>query len=123
MKKVETPKAPKAIGPYSQAVESNGFVFCSGQIAIDPQTNEFIGRDIDQQTKRVIENLKIVLEGAGSSLAKAVKVNVFMTDLSEFPRMNEIFSSYFSHKPARATIQAAGLPKGARIEMDVVAEK
>lgn len=123
MKKIETPKAPKAIGPYSQAVESSGFVFCSGQIAIDPQTNEFISGDIEQQTKRVIENLKIVLEAAGSSLLKAVKVNVYMADLSEFPRMNEIFSGYFSHKPARATIQAAGLPKGARIEIDVIAEK
>ncbi len=123
MKKIETPKAPKAIGPYSQAVESNGLVFCSGQIAIDPLTNEFLGGAIEQQTNRAIENLKIVLEAAGSSLSKAVKVNVYMADLSEFPKMNEIFSHYFSHKPARATIQAAALPRGAKIEMDVVAEK
>ena len=123
MKKIETENAPKAIGPYSQAIISGSFVFTSGQIAIDPMTNQLVEGGIEEQTIQVLENLKRVLSAAGSSLEKAVKVTVFLLDMDDFAKMNEIYEKYFTQKPARSTVQAAKLPKNAKIEIDVVAEK
>lgn len=123
MKKITTEKAPQAIGPYSQAVASDNFVFTSGQIAIDPSTNQFEEGDIEKQTIRVLENIKHILIAAGTSMEKVVKTTVFLTDMNDFAKMNEVYERHFSHKPARSTIQAAKLPKNARIEIDAIAEK
>lgn len=124
MKKViSTDRAPKAIGPYSQAVVCNGFVFASGQIPTDPATGAIVEGGITEQTTRVLENLKGVLEAAGSSLERAVKTTVYMKDLSQFAAMNEVFGRYFQQNPpARATIEAARLPREVLVEIDVIAE-
>lgn len=122
MEKISTNKAPKAIGPYSQAIKQNNLVFTSGQIALSPETNEMVEADIEKQTRQVLENLKTVLEASNSSIEKALKVNVYLKDINDFQKMNEIYAEYFAHKPARATIQAAKLPKDALVEMDVIAE-
>jgi len=122
MEKIATKDAPEAIGPYSQAIKHNGLVFTAGQIALNPKTNQMIEENIADQTKQVLENLKAVLEAAGSSLDHAIKVNVFLKDMNDFQTMNEIYAQYFKNKPARATIQAAKLPKNALIEMDVTAK-
>ena len=121
MEKITAKNAPETIGPYSQAVKSNNLVFTAGQIALEPKTMR-LKEGIEEQTKQVLENLKAVLEAAGSSLDHAVKVNVFLKDISDFQKMNEIYAQYFRNKPARATVQAANLPKNALIEMDVIAE-
>ncbi len=119
---VATDKAPKALGPYSQAIVANGFVFLSGQLAIDPQSNQFIGGSIEEQTKQVLNNLGNVLQSVGTSLDKAVKTTVFLKDLADFEAMNKVYAEFFpTHKPARSTIQAAALPKGAAIEIDMIA--
>lgn len=119
---VLTPRGPKPIGPYSQAIKSNGFVFLSGQIALDPLSGEFVGTDVRQQTERVLENLKAILEAAGSSLKHVVKTTVFLKDMNDFPVMNEAYAKYFSTTPpARSTVQAARLPKDALVEIDVIA--
>ncbi|MDR7511085.1 MAG: RidA family protein [Armatimonadota bacterium] len=120
---VHTSHAPRAIGPYSQGVVAGGLVFCSGQIAIDPATGEMVGAsDVREQARRVMENLKAVLEAAGSSLARVVKTTIYLTDLQDFGTVNEIYGSYFQGEPpARATVQVAGLPKGAMVEIDAVA--
>lgn len=119
---VLTPRGPKPIGPYSQAIKCNGFVYVSGQIALDPQSGEFVGADVRQQTERVLENLKAILEAAGSSLKHVVKTTVFLKDMNDFPAMNETYARYFSATPpARSTVQAARLPKDALVEIDVVA--
>jgi 2-iminobutanoate/2-iminopropanoate deaminase len=119
---VLTARGPKPIGPYSQAIKSNGFLFVSGQIALDPQSGEFVGTDVRQQTERVMENLKAILEAAGSSLKHVVKTTVFLKDMNDFPAMNETYAGYFSTTPpARSTIQAARLPKDALVEIEVVA--
>lgn len=124
MKKiVSTDRAPKAIGPYSQAVVANGFAFLSGQIPIDPETNQLIQGDVVAQTVRVLENLKIVLEACGSSLERVVKTTVFVKDLSEFAVINETYARYFpENPPARATVEAARLPRDVRVEIECVAE-
>jgi 2-iminobutanoate/2-iminopropanoate deaminase len=120
---VSTNHAPKAIGPYSQAVISNGWIFLSGQIPLDPATGQIVDGDISAQTVRVFENLKAVLEAAGSSLERVVKTTVYLTDMREFARMNEIYATYFtSNPPARATIEAARLPRDVRVEIDCIAE-
>ncbi len=120
---ISTEKGPKAIGPYSQAVRANGFVFVSGQVAIDPATNELISGGIEQQTARVLENLKAIMEAAGSSLDRAVKVSVFLKDMSEFAAMNAVYARYFpQNPPARATVEVARLPKDVRVEIDLIAE-
>ena len=120
---VKTSKAPDAIGPYSQAVKINEMVFLSGQIAIDPKTQQFIGGDIETQTKRVLDNLKAVVEESGSSLDNVVKTTIFLTDINDFSKVNEIYASYFSRgKPARSTVCVAALPKNAKIEIDAIAE-
>ena len=119
---IATENGPKAIGPYSQAVRANGFIFVSGQIPIDPATGELLVGDIGQQTARVLENLKAILEAARSSLDKAVKVSVFLRDMSEFGGMNAVYSKYFPNDPpARATVQVARLPRDVGVEIDVIA--
>src|SRR4051794_14437928 len=119
---VKTAAAPEAIGPYSQAVKAGGFVFTSGQIPLDPATGAMSTGDIKEQTRRVFENLKAVLGAAGSSLDRAVKATVYLADMSEFAAMNEVYAEYFqATKPARSTVQAAKLPKDARVEIDLIA--
>ncbi|KLO24110.1 MULTISPECIES: Rid family detoxifying hydrolase [unclassified Marinitoga] len=116
--------APKAVGPYSTAVKSNGFIFVSGQLPIIPETDEFIQRDIKKATRVILTNIKNILEETGSSLNKVVKVNAYMTDLSKFNEFNEVYAEIFEgHKPARAAVQVAALPKGADIEIEVIAEE
>ena len=119
---VKTDHAPGAIGPYSQAVSANGFVFTSGQIPIDPATGEFVSGGIAEQTQQVLKNLSAVLEAAGSSLQQVVKTTVFLADMQDFTAMNEVYASFFgAEPPARSTVQAARLPRDARVEIDVVA--
>jgi len=119
---VLTPRAPKPIGPYSQAIKSNGLLFVSGQVALDPQSGEFVGADVRQQTERVFENLKGVLEAAGANFNHVVKTTVFLKDMNDFAAMNEVYSRYFTAAPpARSTVQAARLPKDALVEIDVIA--
>jgi len=123
MKKIiSTDRAPKAIGPYSQAVIAHGFAFLSGQIPLDPATNQMIEGDITAQTERVFENIKGLLEACGSSIGQVVKTTVFMKDMAEFAKMNEIYTRYFpENPPARSTIEAARLPRDVRIEIECVA--
>jgi 2-iminobutanoate/2-iminopropanoate deaminase len=119
---VRTDSAPAAIGPYAQAIKANGFVFLSGQIALDPGTGQMTGQDIKTQTRRVMDNVKAVLEGAGSSLERVVKCTVFLKDMNDFGPMNEEYGSYFKElPPARTTVQVAKLPRDALIEVDVIA--
>ena len=119
---VSTDRGPKAIGPYSQAVKANGFVFVSGQIAFDPATQQLTGGDIKQQTERVLENLKAIVTAAGSSFEKVVKCTVFLADMNEFAAMNEVYGKYFAAAPpARSTVQVARLPRDVRVEIDVIA--
>ena len=119
---VLTPRGPKPIGPYSQAIKANGLLFVSGQIALDPITGEFAGADVRKQTERVLENLKAILEAGGTSLKHVVKTTVFLKDMNDFPAMNETYARYFdSAPPARSTVQAARLPKDALVEIDVIA--
>jgi 2-iminobutanoate/2-iminopropanoate deaminase len=120
--KIQTDKAPAAIGPYSQAIKAGGFVFASGQIPTDPHTGEFVPGGIAEQTTQVLKNLKAVLEAAGSSLDQVVKTTVFLADMKEFSGMNEVYATFFSDPPpARVTVAAAGLPRDARVEIEVVA--
>lgn len=114
--------APKAIGPYSQAIIANGFIYTAGQIALNPATTEVVHGGIKEQTEQVMKNLKAVLEAAGSSLSKVVKTTVFLVDMSDFTAMNEIYGAAFGgHKPARSTVAVAGLPRNVRVEIEVVA--
>jgi 2-iminobutanoate/2-iminopropanoate deaminase len=119
---ISTDRAPGAIGPYSQAIKVGDLVFCSGQIPIDPVTGEFVSQDVAEQTKQVLKNLSAVLEAAGSSLGKVVKTTVFLADMGDFAAMNDVYAEFFSeNKPARATVQAARLPRDARVEIDCIA--
>ncbi len=119
---ISTENAPGAIGPYSQAVRAGNFVFCSGQIPLDPQTGEFVSDDVAMQTRQVLKNLSAVLEAAGTSLNNVVKTTVFLADMNDFVKMNEIYAEFFSeNKPARATVQAARLPRDAKVEIDCIA--
>lgn len=119
---IHTEQAPKAIGPYSQAIRTNGFVFASGQIPIDPKTGEFVAGGIAEQTEQAIKNLSRVLEAAGSDLNRVVKTTVFLVDMGEFAAMNEVYSRFFSEEPpARATVEAARLPRDARVEIEAIA--
>lgn len=119
---ISTANGPKAIGPYSQAVKANGFVFVSGQIPINPATGELEVGDIAQQTTRVLDNLKAIVEAAGSSLDRAVKVSVFLKDMGEFAAMNAVYAKYFpQNPPARATVEVARLPRDVGVEIDIIA--
>lgn len=119
---VETEKAPRAIGPYSQAVIAGGFVFASGQIPLDPLTGEFVAGGVAEQTEQVLRNLSAVLEAAGSSLRRVVKTTVFLADMNDFAAMNEVYGRHFSEQPpARATVEASRLPRDARVEIEAIA--
>lgn len=119
---ISTDRGPKAIGPYSQAIRANGFIFISGQVPFDPATGQLIEGDIAQQTARVLDNLKAIVEAAGSSLDHAVKTSVFLKDMGEFAAMNEVYSRYFSkNPPARSTVEVARLPRDVRVEIDLIA--
>lgn len=121
-KYVSTPLAPKPIGPYSQGVISGGFLFCSGQIALDPETGELVEGDVAAQTQRVLENLAAVLREAKMGFENVVKATVYLADMADFPQMNEVYTRHLgSRAPARTTIAAAGLPRGVRVEIDLVA--
>ena len=125
MKKIiNTTHAPAPIGPYSQAVKSGHLLFTSGQIPIDPETGEMVSGGIREQTIQVLENLKSIVEAAGSTLDDAIKTTVFLTDMADFPELNTIYAEYFGEEnaPARSTIQVAALPMGARVEIELVAK-
>ena len=119
---VHTDRAPKAIGPYSQAVVVDSWVFCSGQIALDPATGEVVAGDVTAQTERVMKNLGAVLEAAGASLSTVVKTTVFLASMTDFAAMNEVYGRHFAaHRPARSTVAAAGLPRGVAVEIECIA--
>lgn len=119
---ISTDAGPKAIGPYSQAIKANGFVFVSGQVPFDPATQQLVVGDIAVQTERVLQNLSGILKAAGSSLDKAVKVGVFLKNMSDFAAMNEVYGRYFTQAPpARSTVEVARLPKDVLVEIDVIA--
>jgi len=120
--KVETSDAPQAIGPYSQAIKANGFLFASGQISLDPENGQMTATDVVAQTHRVMGNLKAVLAAEGLTFADVVKTTLFLTDLGDFQRVNDAYATYFeSDPPARSTVQVAALPKGAKVEIEAVA--
>jgi len=119
---IATDRGPKAIGPYSQAIQANGFLFVSGQIPLDPRSQQIVEGDITRQTERVLENLKGIVEAAGSSLGRVVKTTVFLKDLGDFAAMNEVYGRYFSaNPPARATVEVARLPRDVRVEIELIA--
>jgi 2-iminobutanoate/2-iminopropanoate deaminase len=119
---VQTDNAPKAIGPYEQAIKANGFIYTAGQIPIDPKTGNFVEGGVTAQTRQVLENLKAVLEAGGSALDRVIKATVFLKNMADFAAMNEIYTQYLgSAKPARSTVAVAELPRGALIEIDLVA--
>jgi 2-iminobutanoate/2-iminopropanoate deaminase len=119
---VQCSHAPQAIGPYSQAIRSGQLLFVSGQIPLDPDTGELVGGGIEDQTRRVMQNVQAILEAAGASLGHVVKTTIFLVDLADFPAANEVYSGYFVDSlPARATVQVAALPRQARVEIEVIA--
>jgi len=122
LRSVSTDKAPKAIGPYSQAIATGDLIFSAGQVALDPATGELVSADIKTQTARVLDNLAAVLEAAGSGLDRVVKCTVFLVDFAEFGAMNEVYAQRFGeHRPARSTVGTTALPKGARVEIECIA--
>ena len=123
MKTIETNNAPKAIGPYSQAVEAGGFIFTSGQIPIDPKSGTLVDGDIKAQTEQVIKNLEAVLKAADAKLCDVVKTMCFLQSMNDFTAFNEVYERFFSHKPARSCVEAEKLPKGALVEIEVIAHK
>ena len=119
---IATDRGPKAIGPYSQAVRANGFVFLSGQIALDPKTQQVVDGNVSVQTERVLENLKGILEAAGSSLERVVKTTVFLADMNDFGTVNEVYGRFFAtNPPARSTVEVSKLPRNVRVEIDLIA--
>ncbi len=120
--KIQTQNAPAAIGPYSQAVVCGNLVYTSGQIGIDPELGEITGKDIKEQTEQVMKNLVAVLEAAGTCCEKAVKTTCFLSNISDFAAFNEIYGRYFTEKPARSCVAVKDLPKGALVEVEVIAE-
>jgi 2-iminobutanoate/2-iminopropanoate deaminase len=122
MEIIQTAQAPAAIGPYAQAIKANGFVYCSGQIPLDPATMQIVEGDIQAQTERVLLNASAVLEAAGSSLGKVIKTTVFLKDMNEFAAMNEVYGKFFVNtKPARSTVEVARLPRDVKVEIEVIA--
>ncbi len=120
---ITTPNAPRAIGPYAQAIKTADTIYISGQIAIDPKTQQFLDKNIETQTKQVLENLKAILEASNSTLENVLKTTIYLTDSSDFSKVNEIYETYFKEsKPARATVCVKELPKGAKIEIDAIAQ-
>ncbi len=119
IKSIQTNKAPKAIGPYSQAVVAGGFVFCAAQIGMDPVTGS-LAEGLENQVKQVITNIEAVLEAAGSDLTKVVKTTVYLKNINDFAKMNEIYAKFFTGKPARATVEVLSLPKGALVEIEAI---
>ena len=122
MEKIYTNLAPEPVGPYSQAIKVNGFLYCSGQIAINPQTNQFIDGDIKEQTQQVMKNIKAVLNQAGYDFSDVVKTTCFIDDMNNFAAFNEIYAQYFTSSPARSCVEAK-LPKNAKVEVEVIAHK
>jgi len=121
-KVIQTDKAPKAIGPYSQAIRTDSLIYTAGQIALDPATGELVSGSIEEQTRQVLSNLLNVLEAAGSSLEHVIKTTVFLKDMNDFPKMNSIYAEFFGENPpARSTVAVAGLPKGGLVEVEAVA--
>jgi len=119
---VATDKAPRAIGPYSQGIVIDALVFTAGQVALDPQTGDLVGKTAAEQTEQVLKNLTAVLAASGSSLGRVVKTTVYLADMADFAAMNEVYAKHFGgHRPARSTVQAAGLPKSALVEIDAIA--
>lgn len=119
---VSTDNAPKAIGPYSQAVVADNVVYTAGQVALDPTSGELVGTSVAEQTEQVLKNIAAVLAASGASLGQVVKTTVYLADMADFSAMNDVYARHFGgHRPARSTVQAAGLPKGARVEIDAVA--
>lgn len=119
---VSTTNAPGAIGPYSQAVKTDTMVFVSGQLAMDPETLELVGGDVQDETRKVLQNLQAVVEAAGTTLAKVVKTTVFISDMNDFPKINEVYAEFFTENPpARACVEVARLPKDARVEIEATA--
>jgi 2-iminobutanoate/2-iminopropanoate deaminase len=119
---VSTPGAPRAIGPYSQGVRAGGFLFTAGQVGFDPATGELVDEGIAEQTERVLENLRAILRAAGLDLGSVVKTTVFLVDMADFGKMNEVYARAFGeHRPARSTVAVAALPRGARVEIEAVA--
>lgn len=119
---ISTTGAPRAIGPYSQAISVNGFVYTAGQVALDPATGELVPGGIVEQTTRALENLRAILAASGTSLSQVVKTTVFLVDMADFGAMNEVYGTAFgNHRPARSTVAVAALPKGARVEIEVIA--
>jgi len=124
LEKIATDRAPKAIGPYSQAIRSGDLIFCAGQVGLDPATGEAVQGDVKAQTARILDNLAGVLAAAGSDLAHVLKTTVFLTDMGDFAAMNEIYAQKFGdHRPARSTIGIAALPRGLRVEIECIATK
>jgi 2-iminobutanoate/2-iminopropanoate deaminase len=119
---VATNRGPKPIGPYSQAIKANGFIYLSGQVALDPKSGEIVGSDIRQQTERVFENIIGILEAAGANLHHVIKTTVFLKDMNDFPAMNEVYARYFTAAaPARSTVEVSRLPKDTLVEIEVIA--
>lgn len=119
---ISTDKAPAAIGPYSQAIQAGGLLFCSGQIALDPATGEMLQGDVTAQTERVMTNVAAVLEAAGTDFDNVIKTTIFLVDMGDFAAVNEVYGRRFtSHKPARSTVAVKSLPRGARVEIEVIA--
>ena len=122
LRAVQTDKAPKAIGPYSQGIVAGDLVFCAGQVALDPKSGEVVSGEIREQVRRVLDNLAAVLDAAGSGMDRVLKTTVFLTDFAEFGAMNEVYAERFgAHRPARSTVQVSFLPRGARIEIECIA--
>lgn len=122
MRTVATAQAPAAIGPYSQAIIANGMVYTAGQIALDPATMNVVAGGVPEQTAQVMENLRHILEAAGAGLGRVVKTTVFLTDMADFPAMNEVYAKAFGdHRPARSTVAVSGLPRGVKVEIEAVA--
>ena len=119
---IATPGAPRAIGPYSQGIKANGFVFTAGQVGFDPESGELVDGGIAEQTLRVLQNLRAILRGGGTDVGQVLKTTVFLVDMADFALMNEVYAEFFGdHRPARSTVAVASLPRGARVEIEAVA--